>query len=458
MPITRVKNWQAGEQLLATDLNNEFNNIVNNAVIEPAVLTQSFDLNGQTLIFDQDGDTVMESLVNDTLNVTLGGATDFTFTPNLLTAVSGSAITMTAGNVNMTSGDVVFTSGRTLAAKAADVASATTITVPTSGNVFDLTGTTTIESFSTSQAGTTYRVRYTGAGLNLIYNATSLILPYSTDYRLTTGEIFDLVSLGSGNYYIVIISGANHLQPGTPFQWWGTTAPTGGVLMDAAALNCTTYYGLSKILVPSAATLGNSGTSVATFTVDASTDVLTCAGHGLSVNDIVHVTTSAADLPLNLLINTVYFVKTVPDANTLTLSATRGGATFDIGDAGTGTHTLHNKVNAPDARGRAWVGLDNLGGSAASRITSASTNGTNSTTLGGAGGAQTHTLVDAEVPSQQITVVAASLPSGGGIDTGFAYGTTLAAAGPNQTYTSEGGGAAHSNTPPWIAGGMVIRF
>lgn len=84
----------------------------------------------------------------------------------------------------------------------------------------------------------------------------------------------------------------------------------------------------------------NSAT-LSTFTAVAETDVITVsAAHGLAVGDRVRVTTSAADLPLNLAIDTDYFVKTVPSSTTLTLSATRGGGTFDIGDTGSGTHTI----------------------------------------------------------------------------------------------------------------------
>jgi microcystin-dependent protein len=51
-----------------------------------------------------------------------------------------------------------------------------------------------------------------------------------------------------------------------------------------------------------------------------------------------------------------------------------------------------------DKRGRVSVGKDDMGGSAASRITSA-VSGFNGSTLGAAGGSQSHTLVSAEMPS-----------------------------------------------------------
>jgi microcystin-dependent protein len=66
------------------------------------------------------------------------------------------------------------------------------------------------------------------------------------------------------------------------------------------------------------------------------------------------------------------------------------GTTFGVGDGST-------TFNLPDLRGRAVFGLDNMGGSAVSRITAAGGN-FDGTVLGGAGGAQNHTLTITELP------------------------------------------------------------
>lgn len=344
--------------------------------------------------------------------------------------------------------------------KPTDIASASSITPPAHGAFVDITGATTMAAIATINAGYRFTARFTGVGLNIIHNATSMLCPFGTDYRTVQNELIEFISLGSGNWIVNPLSGAPHLEPGTLIPGWFTsTAPTGGLIADATAVNCTTYHALAKKYIPDADTLGNSGTSLGTFTADASTNVITLASHGLAVNDIVHVTTSAADLPLGLAINTVYYVLTVPTGSTMTLSATRGGSTLDIQDAGTGTHTMHHKVNLPDLRGRVWMGLDNLGGSAASRITSASTNGGNSTTLGGAGGAQTHTLQTSESPAHTHNVTTDGISGGAGALSGYIFGTsTLTDADQTDTTTSSGGGGAHSNTQPWMAGGIAIRF
>lgn len=65
------------------------------------------------------------------------------------------------------------------------------------------------------------------------------------------------------------------------------------------------------------------------------------------------------------------------------------GTTYGSGDGST-------TFNLPDCRGRIGVGKDNMGGSAASRITTGGC-GIDGTTLGAVGGEQTHTLITAEL-------------------------------------------------------------
>jgi len=76
-----------------------------------------------------------------------------------------------------------------------------------------------------------------------------------------------------------------------------------------------------------------------TFTVNAGTDVFTLAAHGLTVNDAVQVA-STGTLPGGMAALTTYYVKTVPTADTFTLSATLGGSTLNVTTSGTGTNSL----------------------------------------------------------------------------------------------------------------------
>lgn len=106
--------------------------------------------------------------------------------------------------------------------------------------------------------------------------------------------------------------------------------------------------------------------------------------------------------------------------------------------AGDGVTTF----NLPDLRGRMVIGMDNMGGSAAGRITSASVGGANSTTLGGVGGEQAHLLANTELPEN---LWVNRIGAGSGIQH-VADGST--------TFTT--GGTAHSVTQPWIALKCVI--
>lgn len=72
------------------------------------------------------------------------------------------------------------------------------------------------------------------------------------------------------------------------------------------------------------------------------------------------------------------------------------GTTFGVGDGST-------TFNVPDLRGRVVAGLDNMGGSAASRITTAGSS-IDGTARGAAGGAQFATIARNQLPNVQPTI------------------------------------------------------
>lgn len=122
------------------------------------------------------------------------------------------------------------------------------------------------------------------------------------------------------------------------------------------------------------------------------------------------------------------------------------GTTYGAGDGST-TFVL------PDLRGRVAAGKDNMGGSAASRLTSGGS-GVDGATLGASGGAQTHTLTEAQMPVHDHDMTALgsrNLASGGG--------DVVAEQGSPQSMTTaqRGGGAAHNNTQPTLILNYIIR-
>lgn len=73
MSISRVKVWSAGEVLLASDQNAEFNNILNNGVDLWSPAAKAADMNGFELILDADADTSITSDTDDRIDFRVGG-------------------------------------------------------------------------------------------------------------------------------------------------------------------------------------------------------------------------------------------------------------------------------------------------------------------------------------------------------------------------------------------------
>jgi microcystin-dependent protein len=109
------------------------------------------------------------------------------------------------------------------------------------------------------------------------------------------------------------------------------------------------------------------------------------------------------------------------------------GTAYGVGDGST-TFAL------PDLRGRIPGGKDNMGGSAASRLTTAGS-GVDGVTLGASGGAQTHTLTNAQLPTSAI-------------GTG---GTTIARGSTVSDLQTIGSGQAHNNTQPTIVLNYIVK-
>lgn len=131
------------------------------------------------------------------------------------------------------------------------------------------------------------------------------------------------------------------------------------------------------------------------------------------------------------------------------------GTAFGTGDGST-------TFNLPDLRGRVVVGKDNLGGSAANRITNA-VSGFVGTTIGAAGGAESHTLISAEMPSHtHVQDAHAHVMSGSNIAGGVGNtaaradgsGVSSSTSSVTATNQSTGGGGAHRNVQP----SQVVTF
>lgn len=122
------------------------------------------------------------------------------------------------------------------------------------------------------------------------------------------------------------------------------------------------------------------------------------------------------------------------------------GTTYGAGDGST-------TFNVPDRRGRAAAGKDNMGGTAANRLTTAGS-GVDGATLGAVGGAQNHTLGAGEIPAHNHPLGVGGPQTGGGGSINYWQGTGPASG--SSTMNNTGGGGAHNNTQPTIVMNFVI--
>lgn len=132
-------------------------------------------------------------------------------------------------------------------------------------------------------------------------------------------------------------------------------------------------------------------------------------------------------------------------------------------------------ITLPDARGRGTVGKDDMGGTAANRITSGGS-GITGTTLGASGGTQTHTLATGELAAHGHTASSnstgahshtypAGSPVGGstnGLYVAQFSGTSPTSSDGSHSHTitvdSTAAGSAHQNTQPSLILNKIVKL
>lgn len=133
-----------------------------------------------------------------------------------------------------------------------------------------------------------------------------------------------------------------------------------------------------------------------------------------------------------------------------------------------------SNFNVPDLRGRVIAGQDDMGGTSANRLTGVS-GSVNGDTLGGAGGAETHTLSTAQMPSHTHYVFQNSSFNGGSFSS-FSTSDSLRGGVPNDVpdnwqyvfkagsaaanrglSSSTGSSSAHNNVQPTFILNYIIK-
>jgi microcystin-dependent protein len=249
------------------------------------------------------------------------------------------------------------------------------------------------------------------------------------------------------------VAGVQVVPPGVEAPYAGILAPTGWLFEYGQAVSRT---GATANLLAAITATCTGNTNGNTTINGLSTDL---RGLGLEGAFIEGTGISLATT-----------IVSIASASSMTVSATVSGTNTGVSlrilpyGQGDGSTTY----NVPDRRGRSVFGRDNMGGSAASRIT------TNSGThLATAGGEETHTLVTSEIPaitpsgtiggSQTLGWLSPN-NSPGNIGSGSQIGQTpliqAVVSGSNFTFTgnSFGGGGAHNNMPPFGMSNMIIKL
>ena len=101
---------------------------------------------------------------------------------------------------NTFSGDVVLSGSQVREVKGADVASGTALAILSDGNLYDVTGTSTITSINTSgTVGTQITLQFDGV-VTLTHHATDLILPGAANIATAAGDTFTFREYASGDW------------------------------------------------------------------------------------------------------------------------------------------------------------------------------------------------------------------------------------------------------------------
>lgn len=135
-------------------------------------------------------------------------------TDNVMVRADGTGRAVQATGIVISDADVVTNAGQVRWVKGADVASGTALPVLADGNIFDVTGTTTVTSIDTMAVGTVIILHFDGA-LTLTHHATNLILPGGANITTAAGDEAIFYEYATGDWRCLAYTKASGQNVGT---------------------------------------------------------------------------------------------------------------------------------------------------------------------------------------------------------------------------------------------------
>lgn len=272
-------------------------------------------------------------------------------------------------------------------------AAATTDICASPAGVQTISGTTTVTGFGSACATGVRKTLIFGSATPLTYNATSLILPGQRDYTTAAGDVADAIYLGAGNWRVLSISridGTSVTNAALPlgsitYGVFGTVPPK-SVYGVGQALSRASYPDyLASVTRAQTGTLASGNSTI--------TSVANTAGLGAGMP------LEGAGIPSGTTIASVTSSTIVMSAN----ATTSGSQTVTAFLTGYGSGGDSTTVGVVDCRGRVVAGRDDMGGTAANRLTSSYFGAGNQ--LNVSGGVQGAMLPQSALPNVNLPLV-----------------------------------------------------